>query len=382
MSIYSRRQFLKGLGAVSALYFAGRGALRVPALAPADGVKSFEILVLGDSIASGHGLPEENKFYTLTKNWLEREIFQNARAVNLKIKAHSGTTLALHRDVAAALNKAEMDETEGFHPEINIDYPTAQSQVETAAREYEMEAKGAGAVHLVMLTGGINDITTSVILDPFGDDEILRREIAKYCRDSMLDLLRRAGAAFPNAKIALLGYFPLVSPKTSTGQFFNALLEVFKLPRPLKPLMNNLFTKQFFKLIYRKSAKRSRIWVEESNRCFREAVDRFNAGQDTPRAVFIESPIREENCFGTKKPLVFGMGKKGRTADLTYDERSVECRKAAAVLGKAPELKYTIHFCEISGLAHPNIEGSRAYAEAIKTAIGPHVARPAVNTAK
>jgi hypothetical protein len=135
-------------------------------------------------------------------------------------------------------------------------------------------------------------------------------------------------------------------------------------------------------LIYRKSAKRSRIWVEESNRCFREAVDRFNAGQDTPRAVFIESPIREENCFGTKKPLVFGMGKKGRTADLTYDERSVECRKAAAVLGKAPELKYTIHFCEISGLAHPNIEGSRAYAEAIKTAIGPHVARPAVNTAK
>ena len=68
----------------------------------------------------------------------------------------------------------------------------------------------------------------------------------------MLDLLRRAGAAFPNAKIALIGYFPLVSPKTSTGQFFNALLEVFRAPGPLKHLVNNLFTKQFFKLIYRK----------------------------------------------------------------------------------------------------------------------------------
>jgi hypothetical protein len=76
MSIYSRRQFLKGLGAVSALCFAGRGALRVPALAPADGAKAFEILVLGDSIASGHGPPEENKFYTLTKSWLEREVFK------------------------------------------------------------------------------------------------------------------------------------------------------------------------------------------------------------------------------------------------------------------------------------------------------------------
>jgi lysophospholipase L1-like esterase len=382
MSIYSRRLFLKGLGAISALCFAGRGAPRVPAPAPADGAKPFEILVLGDSIASGHGLPEENKFYTLTKNWLETEAFQNTRAVNLKIKAHSGTTLVLHREVAAALTRAEMDETESFHPEINIDYPTAQSQVDIAAREYEMEEKGAVAVDLVMLTGGINDITTSVILDPFGDDENLRREIAKYCRDSMLDLLRRTGAAFPNAKIALLGYFPLVSPKTSTGQFFNALLEVFRSPRPLKPLANNLFTKQFFKLIYRKSAKRSRIWVEESNRCFREAVASFNSGQDAPRAVFIESPIGEENCFGTKKPLVFGMGKKGRTADLTYDERSVECRKAAPILERAPGLKYSVHFCEISGLAHPNIEGSRAYAEAIKTAIGPDVTRPTVDAAK
>lgn len=369
MSIYSRRKFLKGLGAVSALYLAGRGALRVPALAPADGAKPFEMLVLGDSIASGHGLPEENKFYTLTKNWLEREVFQNTRPVNLKVKAHSGTTLVLHPEVAAALNRAEMDETEGFHPEINIDYPTAGKQVDIAVREYEMEEKGAGAVDLVMLTGGINDITTSVILDPFGDDERLRREIARYCRDSMLDLLRRAGIAFPNAKIALPGYFPLVSSKTSTGQFFNALLEVFKTPRPLKPLANNLFTKQFFKLIYRKSAKRSRIWVEESNRCFREAVASFNTEAGALRAVFIESPIGEETCFGTKKPLVFGMGKKGRTADLTYDERSVECRKAAPILERAPGLKYSVHFCEISGLAHPNIEGSRAYAEAIKSAL-------------
>ena len=373
MSIYSRRQFLKGLGAVSALCFAGRGALRVPALAPADGAKPFEVLVLGDSIASGHGLPEENKFYILTKNWLEREVFQNTRAVNLKVKAHSGTTLVLHPNVAAALTRAEMDETESLHPEINIDYPTAQGQVDIAAREYEIEEKGAGAVDLVMVTCGINDITTTVILDPFGDDDSLRREIAKYCRDSMLDLVRRTGAAFPNAKIALIGYFPLVSPKTSTGQFFNALLEVFGSPRPLKPLVNNLFTKQFFKLIYKKSAKRSRIWVEESNRCFREAVASFNSGQDTPRGVFIESPIGEENCFGTKKPLVFGMGKKGRTADLTYDERSVECRKAAPVLGKAPGLKYSVHFCEISGLAHPNIEGSRAYAESIKAALSEHL---------
>lgn len=374
MSIYSRRQFLKGLGAVSALCLAGRGALLVPVFALPGDTKPFEFLVLGDSIASGHGLKEEHRFYTLTKNWLETEVFQNARAINVKVKAHSGTTLVLHPEVAAALQRAEMDEAESFHPEINLDYPTAEKQVEIAAGEYAAEEKDPGAVGLILLTGGINDITTTVILDPFGDDEKLRRDIRKYCRDSMLNLMRYAGDAFPNAKIALAGYFPLVSRKTSTGRFFNAVLEIFNLPRPLKPLTNNLFTKQFFKLFHNKSARRSRLWLKESNQCFREAVDEFNSGFDKPRAVFIEAPITEENCFGTRDPLVFGMGKKGRTEDLTYDERSVECGKVAPVLEHVPGLKYSARFCRISGLAHPNIKGSKAYAEAIKAVLGPQLA--------
>lgn len=368
MSNFSRRQFLKSLGAVSALCLAGRSPLRLLALDTPVGAKPFEILVIGDSIASGHGLKEENKFYTLVKNWLESEVFQNSRPVNIKVKAHSGTTLSLHADIAAALSRAEIDETESYHPEINVDYPTAVTQVDIAASEYADEEKTA-APDLVMLTCGINDLTTTVILDPFGDDRSLRREIRKYCRDSMLGLLEHAGTAFPNAAIALIGYFPLVSRKTLTGRFFNAILEVFDLPRPLKPLANNLFTKQFFKLLQKGSARRSRIWVEESNRCFREAIDRFNSGRDKPRAVFIESPIGEETCFGTKNTLVFGMGKKGRTEDLTYDERAVECAKVAPVLGKVAGLKYSTHFCRISGLAHPNIEGSRAYADAIKNAL-------------
>jgi lysophospholipase L1-like esterase len=370
MKTYSRRKFLKNLGAASALFLAGRTAAQIPVFGSGDAAKPFEVLVLGDSIASGHGLKEDQKFYTLTRNWLQDEIFQNKRDVNLKVKAHSGTTLALHPEVAKALEAAEVDEAEALHPEINVDYPTAEKQIDIAAREYAAEEKQAD---LVMITCGINDITTTVILDPFGDDDQLRRDIAKYCRDSMIDLLRQAGGAFPNARIALIGYFPLVSPKTYSGRFFNALLEVYNLPRPLKPLANNPLTKQFFKIFHKKSARRSRIWVEESNRRFREAVAEFNSGFERPRAVFVESPITEENCFGTKNPLVFGMGKKGRTEDLTYDERSVECRTVAPTLKKIRGLKYSVPFCQISGLAHPNVEGSRAYAEAIKTAVRPRL---------
>jgi lysophospholipase L1-like esterase len=354
------------MGAASAFFLAGRAVAQIPVFGSENAAKPFEILVLGDSIASGHGLKEDQKFYTLTKNWLETEVFQNKRAVNLKVKAHSGTTLALHADVAKALEAAEVDEAEALHPEINVDFPTAEKQIDIAVREYGAGEKEAD---LVIVTCGINDITTTVILDPFGDDEQLRRDIAKYCRDSMTDLLRKAGAAFPNAQIALVGYFPLVSPKTASGRFFNALLEVYDLPRPLKPLANNPLTKQFFKIFHKKSARRSRLWVAESNRRFREAVAEFNVGFEKPRAVFIESPITEENCFGTRNPLVFGMGKGGRTEDPTYDERAVECRNVAPTLQNIPGLKYSVPFCQISGLAHPNVEGARAYAEAIKAGL-------------
>jgi hypothetical protein len=368
MSSISRRQFLKYLGAASALIATGRSGLAFGSIGNS---RPFEMLVLGDSVASGHGLTGEKKFYSLAKTWLETEVFENSRSVDLKVKAHSGTTLSLHPKVAAVLARAELDEMESFHPEINIDYPTADKQVEIAVREYAAEGKDAKDVDLILLTCGINNITTKVILDPFGDDDTLRRDIKRYCHDEMLGLLRQTGAAFPNAKMALLGYFPLVSHKTSSGRFFNAILEVFGLPRLLKPLTNNLLTKQFFKIFHKKSAKRSSLWVEESNRCFTQAVEGFNKGAGGYRAVFIESPITEENCFGTKKPLVFGIGKKGRTGDLTYDARAVECRNAALVFQRAPELKYSVDFCRISGLAHPNVEGAKAYAESIKTVLGP-----------
>jgi lysophospholipase L1-like esterase len=369
MTDYSRRQFLKHLGAASALFVAGRSGLL--SFAFSDGAEPFELLVLGDSIASGQGLREEHRFYTLTKNWLETEIFAEQRKVNLKVKAHSGTTLNLHGEEAAAFAKAEIDVTDSLNPELNVSFPSVRAQIDIAAKEYKTEKISPESVNLIMLTGGINDITTAVILDPFGDEKKLRAEIAKYCRDSMREILEHAGSVFPNATIVLAGYYPLISTKTSSGKLFNAVMERFNFPRPLKPVANNLFTKQFFKLFQKKGAKRSQIWLEESNLRFGEAVDAFNSGTGTRRAIFVESPIDETNCFGTKDPLVFGMGKKGRIEDLYYDERSALCEETVPKLNASTRLDYPMNLCKMSGLAHPNVEGSRRYTEAIKENLKP-----------
>lgn len=103
MSSQTRRDFLKRLGAVSALLIANRGGHTAFA---ADELKPLEFLVVGDSVVWGQGLEEKDKFYSLTADWLRDEAFGARREVNLKVKAHSGSTLKFHANEAAKYKKA------------------------------------------------------------------------------------------------------------------------------------------------------------------------------------------------------------------------------------------------------------------------------------
>ncbi len=104
MEYFSRRKFIKQIGAFSVLLLTGRNAFSLPHFI--ENNKDFEMLVVGDSIVSGQGLREEDKFYTLTKNWLQHEVFQNKRKVKLKNYSHSGARLFLAEYEKKALQDA------------------------------------------------------------------------------------------------------------------------------------------------------------------------------------------------------------------------------------------------------------------------------------
>jgi hypothetical protein len=176
----SRRDFLKQLGTVSAAILLGRGLLT----GATDGSGKLNFLVVGDSLVWGQGLEEKDKFYTLTAEWLRREAFGSPRAVDLKVKAHSGSNLKFHADDAEAYRKARRDETFPYKPEVNIGFPSIWKQIEIAAAEYKAagDVDGAG---LIMMTGGLTDISVAKLLDPKGDDKLLPAMIEKYCRDDM-----------------------------------------------------------------------------------------------------------------------------------------------------------------------------------------------------
>ncbi|MCO6511672.1 MAG: twin-arginine translocation signal domain-containing protein [Aridibacter famidurans] len=370
MSDISRRKFIAKLGAAGA---AGLLCRDVPAfIGQAAGKWSgdYHFLVIGDSLIAGQGLREEDRFYSLTREWLQEEIVGNGAKVVLKNKSHSGANVYLNERDRKALEDAERPLDEFFPSEVNFTFPSISKQVEVAIREYGEAGVDPKDVGLVMVSGGLTNITVKGIIDPFDDSDNLRRDIVKYCNGYMNRFLGEAGEAFPNAVIAVIGYYPMISPKSSTGMIYNSVLELYEIPGPLKPVMNNIFTKQFFKLLHKQMTKRSRIWAEGSDRELKNAVAAHNERAGKEQAVFVTAPIDESTCFATKRSLLWKMAKKGRSEDDLYDHRKQVCSESIDSVQDI-DLEFKKRFCELAGLGHPNREGSLAYAESIKTTLRP-----------
>ena len=371
MNVESRRNFLKGLGTISALFVASRSGMTSFA---ADEAVPFEYLIVGDSLIWGQGLEEKDKFYTHIAEWLRSEAFGNRREVNLKIKAHSGSTLKFHPDEAEKYKKNGCDETYYHKPEVNVGFPSCWKQIEVAADEYR-EAGKSGA-DLIMICSGITDITTSRVYDPKGDDDALRAEIKLYCFDDMYDVLDHAAAKNPNAVIAVIGYYQAISSKTSSAKILNAWLEALSFPRPLKIFANNPIVRpMYFNKLKERAVVRARIWRDESTRNFKDAVEKLNQKYGSQRAIMVESPLTEDDAAEAPKTKLFRMGKGGVTKDAMARERIKDCNDSLPVLKRTTGIEYPVRLCEIAAVGHPDPSGARAYAEAIKNALKPMLNR-------
>ncbi len=364
MSNYSRRDFIKQLGAFAAVALAGQNAF--PAMFSGN-AEPFNFLVVGDSLVWGQGLNEEDKFYFLTKTWLKEEIFGGNRQVNLKVKAHSGARISLHDYESEALKNAGKDGTKFYYPEINVSFPSIRTQVDIARKNYE----NPQSVNLIMLSGGVADITVTEILNPFKSNEKLQKDIVKYCDTGMFELLKHTAQVFPNAVIAVVGYYPIITSHTPMKKIVNDILEVYNSPPWLKPLINTPLKRQLFRIYRKKMINRSRVWYERSTFELQKAVEKLNSNFDNQRAIFIESPFSEEHGYGAKDTLLWNVGKNGKGADDLYAERKIECKETLDQLREKTQLKLRTRVCELASIGHPNVEGAKAIAETIRNSLKP-----------
>jgi hypothetical protein len=361
MRSISRRDFLRGLALVAVGSALPRGV--------AGAERPFEFLVAGDSFTWGQGLLEKEKFYSLTADWLRNEAFRNGRDVRLKVKAHSGATLKLHAAEAEKFAKAGLDEMYPLPPEVNVGFPSIAKQIDVAADEYRRD--GVSGADLVMVTGGVTDISTSKVFDPNGNDDELRRDIQKYCRDDMYDVIASAAKLNPNALIVVVGYFPAITSYSTGSKILNAWLEALAFPRPLKFVANNPVARRiFFNKLRKRAIERSRIWLTESSTSHLAAVEKLNA-QYGPRAVFVPTPLTDEEAAEAPKTKLFRMGKGGVAKDPLARERIKNCREGLPELKRRTGIDYPVRLCEIAGIGHPDAAGARAYADAITRSITP-----------
>ncbi len=367
----NRRDFLKALGAAClSAALADRGLM-----AQVGPVPPYELLVIGDSLVWGQGLPEKDKFYSLTADWLRSEIFAGKRDVNLTVKAHSGATIRFDPKEASKYRAAGKDESFHYTGEVNVSTPSMLKQVETASAEYKERGRLRGA-DMVMLTAGITDIAVEGVLDPFGDINKLKLFIAEVCRGRVGSLLENISVNNPDALIAVVGYYPILSERSSSSKVFNAWLETLNVPSFFQGLLNNPVMRPIvFGKLLKKAIKRSRLWVSESDLNFRAAVGDHNAKVGRQQAIFIKAPLTEENVVESPNTMLFRMRKDGTVEDPLYAQRKTECKLALDELKRTTGVKYSPKRCSYAAVGHPDQSGSRLYAEAITRELRPFVLR-------
>ena len=188
--------------------------------APQAARRPLRILTLGDSVMWGQGLYDENKFSHRLRDWLCKlrsgGICQNKEDVQLHVEAHSGAIIAepkMEKDKALEERFLREVAPIRYYGEVNNAYPTVGGQIKLARRHYEKNSIPLNEVDLVILNGGINDLNASTLLvhKLIGGD--VTERVNKYFAP-MPDILERVAETFPNARIVVTGYFPLVSEGT------------------------------------------------------------------------------------------------------------------------------------------------------------------------
>src|SRR5262249_22159955 len=142
MATMTRRQMLLS-AAVTAV--SPRFARSQPAL------RAFNMVVLGDSIMWGQGLPQDQKFSTLVQNWLAKWVAP--RPVQRFVFAHSGARIApTGNDTGPDLSNGPA----AFVGEVPDPSPSILSQIELALNRLpQLGVAQPSDVDLVLVDGGI-----------------------------------------------------------------------------------------------------------------------------------------------------------------------------------------------------------------------------------
>src|SRR4051794_30730468 len=170
-------------------------------------VRPFNMICLGDSVMWGQGLQDSHKFSAQVEDWLRSKL--QGRLVNRYVYARSGATIGPDKDVPDRAH-AEPWMNDRRYEEVPASWPWVQEQVSVAKSDLDSRV-GAAFIDLVLLNGGANDMGITALLDSSKTPDQIRQMSTDKVAGQMPALLQSVGYTFPNAKILVTGYYPVIS---------------------------------------------------------------------------------------------------------------------------------------------------------------------------
>ena len=312
-------------------------------------VRPFNIVAVGDSVMWGQGLSDASKFTRKVANWLGAVL---GKPVNLQSVAHSGA-------VTYPVPGEQATENSILPGEVPSHYPSISNQATTLA---PMKVSPSD-VDLVLVDGCINNLDIKTILNPFGSDDELRNNTRGYCSAGMQNVLTDVGRVFPNAKVAVTGYFPIASRQSNLAFMVPLWVTVGAITAgviPPDPVLGGIAT-----LAYReRSAERSDLFFQESTSSLQSAVNAMNS-MPTPlggnRFRYASLPFGPENAYASPNTWLWLIPTRGVAEDEAFNSRSRDCQTY-----QSSDL-----LCYGASMRHPNVAGAQAYTDAIKSLLTP-----------
>ncbi|NNN37263.1 hypothetical protein HLK59_44415 [Streptomyces sp. S3(2020)] len=216
---------------------------------------SLRVAVIGDSAMWGQGLRSQDKFAVLAARRIAaasgrtlvvaissarsgaKLVATDDRNRRRTVQLPSGTTRrvpsgdhyafydtfpAFFTTDAQALDFfAGRDESmaDAIRPEVPSTFPTIEYQVARAG------GRTAAAVDLVLIDGSVNDVGLRNVLDPEDGPSLddIARAVRTFAFDRMKEVLGAARTTFPNAVMAVTGYYAPFSARTDLDRLYSLL---------------------------------------------------------------------------------------------------------------------------------------------------------------
>lgn len=280
---------------------------------------TFHMVVIGDSIAWGNGLNEEDKYPYLVADWLEEEL---DRPVDVTVYAHSGATIS-------------GESGEAIDPNLNSASPTLMDQAKNIENKDDVD--------LILVSGGINDVDIINILNVYIPSDDIDQS-AQSIQKPMKELLSYLLSECKNAKIVVTNYYPIVSGDSDIDGF--ALLYDTAIFGKGGNVLDALTLKD-------RLVENSYMFNGGSLTALTNAV--LDADNGEKRITLAMVNFQPENCYAASQTWLWKFEfEELRTNDDQFDYRS---SLTSDLINKN------------NALGHPNRDGAKEYARAIESAI-------------